>query len=301
MAGSNVDIMAAVQAMSGRSAGDSPTAAETELLALMTDAGKARCQRSSALAVVRPQATDLFADTVGLPEIPAEELSRDTLAAGILHHGALLVRHLYSEDLLTRLQGIAVSREGIDREDNSPLGCSPHTFFQLLSIYQDCGLLDAVRGYLDDEPVVFGERSKLRQHRAGRDKYAAIPWHQDVNFFGRKSYAINCWAAVTSCGEDNPGLNIVPVRTDKRHRWDGDDGIAPLDYGRSLTPQELDLIRGNQAVAHPVLQPGDALLFDEMTVHQTALSRWVQREQVVTISWFFRASGFPAWGTPIAI
>ena len=300
MADNNIDIISAVRAMSDLNP-DENAEAEAELLALMTDAGKARCERSIDKIVIRPRSTDLFENTAGLPEIHATQLNRDTLAAGILHHGALLVRQLYSDDLVTRLQAIAASGEDIDREDHSPLGCSPHTFFALLNIYHECGLLDALRGYLDDEPVVFAQRSKLRQHRAERDKYAAIPWHQDVNFFGRKSYAVNCWAAITPCGDDNPGLNIVPVRTDKRHGWDGDDGIAPLDYGRSLTPEELDLLRGDQPIAHPVLQPGDALLFDEMTVHQTALGRWVRPEQHVTISWFFRASGFPDWGTPLAL
>ncbi|MEH6582672.1 MAG: phytanoyl-CoA dioxygenase family protein [Halioglobus sp.] len=299
MAGNDFDIMAAVQALDGFHTDE--RTAEAELLAQMTAAGAARCERSREKTLTPPRATDLFADTVGLPEIQADQLNRETLAAGILHHGALLVRQLYSGEVLTRLQHLASTREEADRADNLPLGCTPHTFFQLLNIYQQCGLLDAVREYLDDEPVIFAQRSKLRQHRAKRDKYAAIPWHQDVNFFGRKSYAVNCWAAVTPCGEDNPGLNIIPVRTEERQGWDGDDGIAPLDYGRSMTPDELDNFRGKQPIAHPVLQPGDALLFDEMTVHQTALKRWARAEQVVTISWFFRASGFPAWGTPLAI
>jgi len=167
MADNNIDIISAVRAMSDLNP-DENAEAEAELLALMTDAGKARCERSIDKIVIRPRSTDLFENTAGLPEIHATQLNRDTLAAGILHHGALLVRQLYSDDLVTRLQAIAASGEDIDREDHSPLGCSPHTFFALLNIYHECGLLDALRGYLDDEPVVFAQRSKLRQHRAER-------------------------------------------------------------------------------------------------------------------------------------
>ena len=297
----DTDMMAAIIESSAQYPTGRPAEVEAQLLQRMIAGGKARCEHSQEQEPQPPEVSDLFADTLGLPEISGEELNRDTLAAGILHHGALLVRQLYKPDQLAKLQQLAATREDADREDNLPLGCSAHTFYELLEIYQNCGLLDAVRAYLDGEPVIFAERAKLRQHRAERDKFAAIPWHQDVNFFGRKSYGVNCWAAVTGCGESNPGLGIIPRRTEKLLGWSADDGIAPLDYGRAISPEALEKLCGDHPIAHPVLQPGDALLFDEMTVHETARKRWSQEKQIVTISWFFRASGFPDWGTPLAI
>ena len=267
----------------------------------MIESGRAICERNAQSELVVPVPKDLFDKSTGLPEIHRDELDAKTLAAGIHHHGGLLVRQLYNEDQLAQLRQGAVSGHDADRVDNAPLGCSADTLFTLLKIYRECGLLDVVSEYLDGEAVMFAERAKLRQHRAKRDKYAAIPWHQDVNFFGRKSYAVNCWAAITPCGNDNPGLNIIPRRTEQRYGWDESDGIAPLDYGRALLPQELNDLCAGRAIAAPVLEPGDALLFDEMTVHQTALKKWSVAEQVVTISWFFRASGFPQWGTPLAL
>ncbi len=185
--------------------------------------------------------------------------------------------------------------------DTGVLGCSTSTLFELLDIYRECGLLRVVSDYLDGEPLMFGERAKLRHHRAERDKYAAIPWHQDVNFFGKQSGAVNCWAAVTPCGRDNPGLDIIPWHPEERLGWDEADGLAPLDYGRGMPEGLLEEITARYPPVKVELEPGDAVLFDEMTVHQTALQRWERREQLVTISWFFRAAGFPDWGTPLLV
>ncbi|MEP1471074.1 MAG: phytanoyl-CoA dioxygenase family protein [Halieaceae bacterium] len=196
---------------------------------------------------------------------------------------------------------LADQEEESNRGDTGPLGCTAHTLFELLEIYRECGLLQTITEYLDGEPLLFGERTKLRHHRAGRDKNAAIPWHQDVNFFGRMSFGINCWAAVTPCGRDNPGLEIVPWRTEQRLGWREIDGIAPLNYGRDIPAQQLATITRHHPPVSVELEPGDAVFFDEMTLHKTALRQWQRREQIVTISWFFSASGFPDWGTPLVV
>lgn len=301
MVSSEFDLLALIRAAAGHYPEGLPQAIEAGLISKSLAQGKTRCAAGTRSIFCEPVVEDVFAGTIDLPEIHAAELSRDTLAAGILHHGALLVRELYTPAHLQRLQVLAVSQEEANRANNQPLGCSDSTLLGLLEIYADCGLLDAVRSYLDNDAVIFAERTKLRHHRAQRDKFAAIPWHQDVNFFGQKSYAINCWAAVTSCGEKNPGLSILPRRMNERVGWNDDDGIAPLDYGKSFSESDLASLSRKNPIAHPVLRPGDALLFDEMTVHQTASKRWLVEEQIVSISWFFRASKFPSWGTPLAI
>jgi len=274
---------------------------EQDLLDLRMSCGETLLEKRRAADPSRPDFPDLFPKDTGLPEIFAGDLTTGALAAGILFHGGLLVRGMYSQEQVQRLQILADQQEEANRGDTGPLGCTAHTLFELLEVYRECGLLDVVTEYLDGEPLMFGERAKLRHHRAERDKYSAIPWHQDVNFFGRMSYGINCWAAITPCGRDNPGLEIIPWRTEQRLGWDEGNGIAPLDYGRAM-PEELftEVTRLHPPV-HVELEPGDAIFFDEMTVHQTALKRWQLREQIVTISWFFRASGFPEWGTPLAV
>jgi hypothetical protein len=293
--------MAAVTSLSQKNLRKISPDIEAELVKLRLAAGELCCEAATAKTKCPPQAIDLFTDAEGLPEIALARLDGHTLAAGILHHGALIVRGLYKPSHLNRLYALAATEEEENLRSEAPLGCSAHTLFEMLEVYRDCGLLQAVKQYLDEEPVMFAERTKLRHHRAGRDNYAIIPWHQDVNFFGQKSYAINCWAAVTSCGEDNPGLGFIPRRTEYRHGWKEENGIAPLDYGKAIPVETLGELTDKHPAVHPILQPGDAVLFDEMTVHKTAVRSWKKREQIVTISWFFRASAFPDWGTPLAI
>jgi hypothetical protein len=274
---------------------------EQELLKLRLSSGRARCEGARCAESARPIYPDIFSALPGLPEVYPGEFNAASLAAGILYHGAIVVRGLYNSDLISRLESLSRAEEDDNRTDNSPLGCTPHTFFELLEVYQESGLLGVVGEYLGDQPVMFAERIKLRHHRAKRDVYADIPWHQDVNFFGAKSYAVNCWAAVTPCGDGNPGLGIVPTRIEERLGWSDEDGIAPLDYGRSMSDDVLEDTVALHPVQLPKLNPGDAILFDEMTVHQTALQPWTLAEQIVTISWFFRPAGFPDWGSPLAV
>lgn len=275
-------------------------ALELELVELRHQAAQAMLALNDEGRPAKTSAIDSFAGCEGLPEIQGPELNADTLTAGILNHGALLVRGLFNAAQVQYLLDSAEQATEDQQAGELPLGCSPRALFDLLEVYQQCGLLQTVRDYLGDEPVMFAERAKLRRHHADRDKYAAIPWHQDVNFFGAKSYAVNCWAAITPCGEDNPGLSVIPRRTEQRHGWQG-DGLAPLDYGKRMPEGMLEELTRDYPIATPVFQPGDTILFDEMTIHTTAAKPWKLAKQIVAISWFFRASQFPAWGTPLAV
>ncbi len=274
---------------------------EAELVRLRMAEGRRLFEALRDGDIAPVECEDIFAGCTGLPEIAGEDLTVIALASGLLYHGGLLVRGLYDTDQLRRLQAAADIDQADDGGTVQNLGCSAHTLFELLEIYQESGLLDVVRTYLGSSALLFGERAKLRRHERLRDKYAAIPWHQDAAFFGRKSYAVNCWAAVSSCGEENPGLSIIPCRNGELRGWDPSDGHAPLDYGRSLSSTAFDDLIRECPPVDCILQPGDAVIFDEMTAHQTFARPWKRDEQLVTISWFFRAAGFPEWGTPLAV
>jgi hypothetical protein len=293
--------LAQIEELSERNRRQRSPQIEAEIMSLREAAGKRICARYHGADVVKPPSSDLFPHADGLPEITAGELSESTLAAGLLRHGALLVRGLYSSADVAMLQQMSIAQGEAGRWAELSSETSAQTLFTLLELYSNNGLLDAVRPYLGEAPVIVAERMKLRQRRKGVDNLAAIPWHQDVNFYGKKTYAVNCWAAITSCGEDNPGLGIVPCRAEERIGWSEKDGIAPLNYGRGITDSALQHLTERHPAVYPVLQPGDALIFDEMTMHCTAPRPWKQELQTVTISWFFRASGFPDLFTPLAV
>jgi hypothetical protein len=274
---------------------------EEDLVQLRMTAGRLLCKQEKPTRPVIPCFDNLFAGIKGIPEVSRQELNRDTLAAGILAHGALLVRGFYSKSEVTFLNSLAESCKSALPRDEVSTAIWAKTLFTLLEFYTGNGLLEAVSEYTGVQPILLAERLKLREHHSGRDNYSAIPWHQDVNFFGGKSFAVNCWAAVTSCGETNPGLGIIPSRCDRRVGWEKELGIAPVNYGNSIEERVIDELVAKYPPVYPVLQPGDALLFDEMTMHKTAPRPWKQKKQIVTISWFFSPAGFPERGTPLAV
>ncbi len=238
-----------------------------------------------------------------LPEVAGGDLDAYVLADGILNHGALVVRKLYSDAQVEHLRELAESQVEQAPAPQEGLGCSAGTCMELLDIYWDSGLLPAVNAYQAGSTLMFSERTKLRRQLRRRDKLSAIPWHQDAAFFGGQRGAVNCWAAITPCGEENPSLSIVPRRFDHLIGWREQSGLAPLDYGRTESREAFDTLLQDEDCqpANCVLQPGDAVLFDEMTVHRTWSRPWRREDQIVSVSWFFPAGAFPDWGTPFAV
>jgi hypothetical protein len=271
-------------------------------------------RRRAADAIRQISATDMcfdrappdhhFAGQRGLPEISGDQLTVETLSEGVLKHAALIVRGFFDEHTVAKL--VSQLREEQQGQDDSSTtsrpeyGCAPASMCRLIDAYEESGFLRCVRQYFGEPPLMHAERAKLRRRIRGRDNYAVIPWHQDVNFFKHKTYALNVWCALNPVGEDNPGLAIVPRRTEDRLAWSG-KGAAPLDYGNSFDSAVLESFTAEHPVEYPVLAPGDAVIFDEMTLHATASRPWQVPEQLVAITWFFRASRFPDNGTAIAV
>ena len=51
----------------------------------------------------------------------------------------------------------------------------------------------------------------------------------------------------------------------------------------------------------PIFEPGDALFFDEMFLHQTGSDPSMPNPRFAIESWFFGAHGFPADYAPLAV
>ncbi len=58
---------------------------------------------------------------------------------------------------------------------------------------------------------------------------------------------------------------------------------------------------GDVEIVRPIFEPGDALFFDEMCLHQTASDPSMPNPRFAIESWFFGASGFPADYAPVAV
>jgi hypothetical protein len=57
---------------------------------------------------------------------------------------------------------------------------------------------------------------------------------------------------------------------------------------------------GETPIIRPIFEPGDALFFDELFLHQTGSDPSMPRPRYAIESWFFGASAFPEY-IPVAV
>ncbi|MBI2783468.1 MAG: hypothetical protein HYX64_05225, partial [Gammaproteobacteria bacterium] len=187
----------------------------------------ARCESGGGRLSWPPQFDDAFPDASGVPEVMARSLTPSTLGAGIVHHGALLVRGLVDSKQAARFC------DGIDRtfdacaaameEGQSARGPwyarfkpvppysvgaarnwvwqgggvwtadSPRMVFELLEAFEGAGLRQVLSGYLGERPAMSLKKCTLRRVpvETGTD------WHQDGAFLGEGIRTVNVWLALT--------------------------------------------------------------------------------------------------------
>ena len=257
---------------------------ERRLQSLRQRAGELLVQDSVPAQLPLASVADHFVGCNGLPEIHARDLNAEIMASAILHHGVLIVKGLYDKTQTDHLLNIATNRPELSREEEAFLFATPSEAFELFEIFDDSGLIDTVREYHDGNTVVFAERLKIHRRLAKHKAKAGLPWHQDINYFGNKCYAVNCWAAVTHCGVDNPGLGFIPRREEMSIGWDPASGQPRLTEGVDTLVSQIPEIIKTTPEVQIKFEPGDAALFDEMTIHRTAGRDFKVPQQIVTTS-----------------
>jgi hypothetical protein len=261
----------------------------------------------------------------GLPEIGADQLTPELLRAGILRDGCLLVRGLFDRDAaLGFADGIDrafaerevhdaggeaadglyaefVPRPGPSDEmtrDWIKLGGgvlaadSPRLAFSMLEMFAAAGLGELVRGYLGETPLISAQKTTLRK----AEPSVAGAWHQDGRFMGPVR-ALNLWLSLSRCGDEAPGLDIVPRRLDDFVSTQTDE--AMLDY--QVSQKQAVRAAGDRAIVRPIFEPGDAMFFDDLCLHKTGSDPTMPKPRYAIENWFFGASAFPAEYAPIAV
>src|SRR5262245_1979642 len=273
-----------------------------------------------------PDVPDLFPGVEGPPEITAAELSAETLGAGIVHHGCLLVRGLLPADkvaLLTTDIDEAFAVSAPTEEGASPVPVppwyvpftpdkpytigmarswvregggvytvdSPPALFDVLEVFDQVGVRRAIEGYLGERPVLSVKKWTLRRVpiESGTD------WHQDGAFIGREVRSVNVWLALSECGIEAPSLDLVPRRLPLV-----ETGTEGAQFDWSVGPGVVDRVAGDAGVVRPTFTAGDALLFDHQFLHRTGVSPGMTRERYAIESWFFAPTGYPGPQIPIA-
>jgi hypothetical protein len=161
----------------------------------------------------------------------------------------------------------------------------------VFELVRDVGVESLMTEFLGERPYLSANKATLRRV----PPEDMLPgWHQDGAFLGDNIGSFNFWVALSACGRDAPGLEVVPKRFD-RVLSTTDGGI----FDWSLSNDAVLAAAGDTPVLRPDFEAGDALLFDHRLVHRTANSAAMARPRYSIESWFFAPSAFPANEVPV--
>jgi hypothetical protein len=265
------------------------------------------------------------------PEIAAAALTAGAVRNGILRHGSVLVRGLVPPQRVARLRhaidcafaaydATAAGRasadmaEWFDPVEDVPDGGlvrswgrtgqgvfaadSPRGLFEFLETVREIGLDALIADYLGEHPALSVEKTTLRLV----DTATQHPeWHQDGAFLGEGVRTVNAWFALSRCGRDAPGLDVIPRRLERVFAT-GTAGAAETFFDWVVSAETIARELPGVQVWRPEFQPGDVLLIDHLTLHRTANSPAMPNVRYAIESWFFAPSVYPARGsTPIVV
>jgi hypothetical protein len=260
----------------------------------------------------------------GLPEIALADLAAPLARAAILDRGGLLVRGAVDagraevlrdsidEAFAAREAAVAsraersscwyplrldpdaaagLARPWIRTSGGVLLADSPRVMFEVLHLYEQMGLRRVVSDYLGIRPVISANKCTLR--RVALD--AVGSWHQDGAFLGSRVRALNLWLALTPCGVDAPGLELVPRRFDDVI----ETGTAGSYFDWAAGDSVVNEASGGVGVVRPSFEAGDLLLFDELFLHRTFVDDHMTIERHAIETWCFAPTSYPDGHVPL--
>jgi hypothetical protein len=112
---------------------------------------------------------------------------------------------------------------------------------------------------------------------------------------GEDIRSLDVWIALSECGEDAPGLDLVGRRLDHVVET-GTDG-AVFDW--TVGPGMVERVAQGTLV-RPVFRPGDTMFFDHLCLHRTGAHPGMTLPRYALEAWFAAPSSYPAGQMPIA-
>ena len=172
---------------------------------------------------------------------------------------------------------------------------SPRLMFELIDEFERSGISRLCTDYLGERPALSMNKCVLR--RVAADGAGGADWHQDGAFLGEQIRSLNVWLALTPCGENAPGMDVVGRRL---------DGIVPTgsegaSFDWSVAPAEAERAAGEAGIVRPVFETGDALLFDHLMLHRTAAEATMTEKRYAIETWFFAPSAYPDKQVPLVL
>tara|TARA_R110002072_G_scaffold935_3_gene7591 strand:- start:3420 stop:4454 length:1035 start_codon:yes stop_codon:yes gene_type:complete len=268
---------------------------------------------------------DYFPEETSIPEIHASELCADVVTSAIMHHGSLMVRGMIDPDAAAGI------RDAIDHafesaaEVETPLTPlppwylpfrahrkghysfggpertyareggglhavdAPRALFRHLDALSAVGFDRLLKDYFGESVALSAKKTTLRRTEPG----ALAGWHRDGAFLGTETRSLNIWTALSPCGVDAASLDILPRRLDTLVDMGGPD---IFDWAVSNETAEKYAAK---AVVRPVFDTGDALLFDQLTLHRTGVDSSMTKTRYAIEMWCFAASTYPHEQIPL--
>lgn len=271
-----------------------------------------------------PVYPDPFPHERGLPSADAHQLSADLLGGAIVNHGCLHVRGLLPDEPVRRLRDQIervfearerladgtppheaapwfvpfevgqTKAEGFGRDLFVRTVDSPGALFELVDLFREKGVTQAVTDYFGERPAMIANKWVLRRSPSGD---AGTDFHQDGAFLGDHIRTIDCWIALSNCGPGTgrPGIDLIPRRFER---------ILPSGAGAafpwSLAEDVVLASTPDVALCSPVFEAGDALFFDERLPHRTSYGPDLTTRYAVE-SWFVAPSSYPDKHVPVVL
>lgn len=262
-----------------------------------------------------------------LPEFPAAEVTPGLVRAAILRDGFILVRGLVDRDDALRfgqqidraflerekflegqapaegyyeefLPGTEEYEEALSvrpwiREGGGVLAIdSPMLSAEMVALFKKAGIDRLAEGYLGETPLISLQKTTLRK----AEPHVAGAWHQDGSFMGDVR-ALNLWLSLSRCGDESPGLDMVPRRLDYLVTQQTEEAVLSIQVSQKMAEEAA----GDREIIRPIFEPGDALFFDDLFLHATGSDPAMPKPRYAIENWFFGASGFPVEYGPVAV
>jgi ectoine hydroxylase-related dioxygenase (phytanoyl-CoA dioxygenase family) len=287
-----------------------------------------------------PSTQKLFSTSEGIPEVDRAELNVENLRAAIFNNGSLIVRNLISSeeakkavaDINKTFEHYDAATRGESLEDSAPwfvpfisspnlpenefsawdadgrgsrfwvregggilAAESPRAFENFTNLLKRKSILSIIEEYLGERPALSVKKTTLRRVPCTLD--TANGWHQDGAFLGDGIRTVNLWIALTDCGVDAPTMDMVP----KRLHEIVPTGTHGAMFNWSVAREVVDQYSQDSPPVRLQFKAGDAILFDEMNLHCTAVAQDMTKDRYAIEAWFFAPSCYPMDQLPLIV
>jgi hypothetical protein len=171
---------------------------------------------------------------------------------------------------------------------------SPRALFEFLETLRDLRIDRLIAGYLGERPALSVEKCMLRRTDE-RSQHSL--WHQDGSFLGKGIRTVDAWFALSPCGRNAPGMDLIPLRLERL--------ITPGEQGSGFdwtaSPETIARELPGVIPWRPEFETGDVLFFDHFMLHRTAAAPGMKEVRYAIESWFFAPSVYPDTSTPLVV